>query len=140
MTLRHEWEFEYNGAQLAEAAALQRDFRITRVKVWEDQKAAVIQRIRESGINVNDSLVERLRNNPDQAKYLGTQARRGAQITIDETMQTDLDECFLKINEHMRLRNEYAAWCQVFTANPDAHVKLHHDDWVYFFLRSVTDE
>lgn len=136
--LRHEWEFEYTGQQLAEAALMQRDFRIERVRIWEDQKAAVIQRIRDSGINVSDALAVSMSR--DSAKYMNTQSRRGAHITIDPTMQLDLDECVEKIREHIQLRNEYAAWYQVFTANPHSKHKLHHDDWTYFFLRSLGTE
>jgi histidinol dehydrogenase len=132
--LRDEWEFEYTIEQLLEAAIMQRDFRATRVQVWEDKKAEVIARIKESGINVTDSVANELSNTSATAKYLSTQSIRGAQILIDPTMQDDLNECTEKIRQHLQLRNQYAAWVQVFEAQPKTSTrKLQHDDWMFFF-------
>jgi hypothetical protein len=129
--LRNEWEFSYTTEQLADAASAQFAFRNERVLVWEQKKAEVIERIKASGINVQDSLAELMSNNP--GKYMATRSHRGAQITIDVTMQADLDECVEKIQEHKTFREQYAAWAKVFAGNPGQSLKLHHDDWVFFF-------
>lgn len=131
MSLRNDWEFEYTAAKLAEAAKAQRDFRVGRIEVWEGKKAEVMQKIKDSGISVSESVADLLGNT--SAKYANAGYGRGAQITIDATLQDDLSECVDKIREHTGLRNSYAAWVQVLEANPESRLKLHHDDWVFFF-------
>lgn len=130
--LRDEWRFTHTAEELLTAATAQRDFRAGRVKVWEDKKQEVITRIRESGINVNDSIAAEMSANP--GKYLSTHGRRGPQITIDATMQADLDECFSKIQHHRELLDQYAAWVQVFDSRDATETfELQHDDWMFFF-------
>lgn len=130
--LRDDWEFEYTTEQLADAAEAQRAFRAARVMAWEEKKAEVIQRIKESGIDVSDSIANAMGNMP-AGKYVGTQSYRGAHITINVEMQEDLNECVEKIREHTNLRNQYAAWVQILQGNPGKTLKLHHDDWMFFF-------
>ena len=130
MGLRDEWEFEYTASKLAEAAARQRDFRIERIELWESKKAEVMQKIKESGISVSESVADQLSNT---GKYGNTMGRRGAHITIDGTLQEDLSECVEKIRNHTDLRNKYAAWVQVLESNPEKRLQLRHDDWMFFF-------
>lgn len=129
--MRHEWEFEYNASQLASAAEAQLEFRRQRIKVWEEKKAEVMTRIRESGIDVSESIADKM----SSAKYqLSTHSDRGPVIRINTEMRDDLSECVDKIQNHTKLQNEYAAWVQVFRAQqPHLSLKLQHDDWVYFF-------
>jgi hypothetical protein len=131
MGLRSDWEFEYTAAKLAAAATAQRDFRIGRVEAWEAKKAEVLQKIKDSGISVSESLADLMGST--MPKYSNAGHGRGAHITIDSTLQDDLSECVEKIREHTRLRNEYAAWVQVLEANPEQRLKLHNDDWMFFF-------
>jgi hypothetical protein len=131
MSMRDEWEFQYTAAQLADAAEAQMEFRVARIKVWEDKKAEVIARIRESGIDVSESIADKM----SSAKYqLSTHSDRGPVIRINSEMRDDLSECVEKITNHTKLRNEYAAWVQLFRAQPPhCPLKLQHDDWMYFF-------
>jgi hypothetical protein len=48
-------------------------------------------------------------------------------------MQGDLNECSFKVTEHSLKAREYDGWIQVFSANPDSRLKLHHDDFLFFF-------
>jgi len=133
--LRSKWEFEYTAKNLAIAAEAQKQFRASRAKVWEQKKEEVIAKIKDSGLNVHESIAASLNlanNNVNALKY-STQHMAGPQITIDATMQRDLDECFAKIQGHAELRKQYDAWQQVFEGNPEARVKLDHDDWMFFF-------
>jgi hypothetical protein len=132
MGLRSEWEFEYTASNLAEAAAAQRDYRASRVRAWEEKKAEVMSKIKESGISVTEAIADQLYANSNKFSN-ATIAGRGAQITIDTTLQADLSECVGKIREHSALRAQYAAWVQVLEANPESRLKLHHDDWIFFF-------
>ena len=127
---RHEWEFEYTAANLAKAAAAQRDFRAGRVELWAGKKAEVMQKIKDSGISVTESMADLLSNS---GKYGNTVSGRGAHITIDATLQGDLSECVEKIRHHAALRDQYNAWVQVLEANPESRLKLTHDDWMFFF-------
>jgi hypothetical protein len=128
---RHEWTFKYSGTKLAEAARHQLEFRISRIAAWEAKKEEVMAQIRESGMTIKEDLAAHMLMNT--MKYSATNQNSGPQIVIDQTMQDNLNECFQKINEHKGLEKQYSAWVQVFEANPEAHLDLHQDDWIFFF-------
>lgn len=89
-----------------------------------NQKAEVMATVRESGIEIRDSVA---------ASYSNTKGNFGPQIEISEGLQRDLCECQQKIMEHNRLVSEYDGWRQVLEANPESRLKLSHEDWLYFF-------
>lgn len=128
---REEWEFEYTAATLATAAAAQRDFRAGRTKVWEGKKAEVMTKIKDTGLTVHEGIAAGL--NLASNKYSTQAYNQGATVMVDATLQSDLNECVSKIQEHENLRKKYDAWSQVLSANPEARVKLDHDDWMFFF-------
>lgn len=130
MSLRNDWEFEYTASVLAKAAGEQHAFRESRVEFWTKQQAEVIAKIKESGIEVHEDIAAMLSNS---GKYGGSRAAGGAQIIIDPTMQTDLNKCYMKIQEHTTLAGQYKAWQQVLEGNSESRVKLDHDDWMFFF-------
>ncbi len=118
------------------AAAAQRDFRIGRIEVWEGKKKEVMERIKDSGLTVHESIASGMSgsNNVNALKYqTTTSSDYGPQVLIDPMMQKDLNECSSKIRTHTELRNQYAAWEQVLSANKESRVKLDHDDWMFFF-------
>lgn len=121
---RDKWEFEYTAARLAEASSAKRDKHKSKFEWWEKKKTEVMQKIRETGIEIRDSVA---------ASYSNTKGNYGPQIEISEGMQRDLSECQSKILEHNKLVSQYDGWCQVLQANPEARLKLTHDDWLYFF-------
>lgn len=125
MSNRNSWEFEYTAKNLAVAAAKQQEIRSGRVGFWEKKKAEVMQKIKDSGITVSESLA----SGGSNVKGYG----RDAMITIDSTMQDDLSECTTKIREHTDARDKYAGLVQVLEANSECRLKLHHDDWMFFF-------
>jgi hypothetical protein len=129
MSLRQKWEFEYTAAKLAEAAEAQHAFRESRIAFWKAEQEKLIAKIKETGIVVHEDITAMLSNN---AKY-STAPIGGAQIVIDPTMQTDLNKAHAKITEHTAYTTQYKAWAQVLRGNPEARVKLDHDDWMFFF-------
>lgn len=124
---RDEWEFEYTASNLAKAALAQRDHRDTRAKAWEEKKAEVMTKIKDTGLSVHESVADQFSN------YTTTAGNVGAQITVDARLQRDLTECQTKIREHRSARTEYDSWVQVLEANPEARLKLTHNDWMFFF-------
>ena len=122
---RHELEFEYTAAALADAAEKQRDFRTGRVTAWETKKAEVMAKVKESGLTVHEGPAASMSN------Y--TNAIQGAHVMVDTTRQQDLSECVTKINTHRQAATSYDGWAQVLRANPEKRVALHQDDWLFFF-------
>lgn len=125
---RNNWEFEYTARMLADAAQQQKDYRLSRVTVWEGKKAEVMARIKESGITVHESVADKM-----TSYTVSNMGRNGPQITIDTTMQRDLSECAEKIQTHRQAATEYDGWIQMLNDNPEDRVKLKHNDWMYFF-------
>lgn len=121
---RIEWEFEYCAPDLAAAALKKKESHQKKLEWWEQKKKEVLAKVAEGGIEVQDSVA---------ASYSNTKGAFGPQIKIDATLQRDLTECQDKIMEHHRLVKEYDGWSQSLSRNPHATLKLHHDDWLYFF-------
>lgn len=124
---RDDWEFEYTASNLATAAKGQRDFRLGRVKVWEEKKAEVMAKVKETGLTVHEGVAAQMAN------YTTSAHQQGATVMVDATLQRDLNECVTKIRTHRAAATEYDAWVQVLEANPEARLKLKHDDWQFFF-------
>lgn len=127
---RNEWEFEYTCNALAAAATKQRDHRLSRVEAWTTKKGEVMQKIKDSGLTVHESVAEQFGNT-----YSTNAAGHGfgAQVMVDNTLQRDLSECVTKIASHRAAATEYDGWIQMLNANPESRVKLNHDDWMFFF-------
>lgn len=123
-TLRQEWEFEYTAGKLADAAKLKMESHTKRLEWWEAKKKEVMQKVRDSGIEIHDSVA---------ASYSNTKGGYGPEIKIDIGMQRDLSECQSKILEHTALIKSYDGWVQVLEANKESRLKLSHEDWLFFF-------
>lgn len=124
---RSDWEFEYTARNLATAAKAQRDHRTGRVKVWEDKKVEIMQKVKDTGLTVHEGVAASMAN------YTASAHAQGATVMVDATLQRDLNECVTKIRTHRDAATEYDAWVQVLEANPDARLKLKHNDWLFFF-------
>lgn len=123
---RNEWEFEYTASVLAKAANEKAVYRQARADWWEAKKAEVMAEIKESGIEINESLAQQYMSN----------AGRGPQIGIKPELQQKLSECHSKIQSHLAAVREYDGWHQVLNANPESRLKLKHGDWLFFFGRN----
>ena len=121
---RGKWKFQYTASKLAEAAKSKRATHEGKQKWWEDKKTEVMAKVRDSGIEVRDSVA---------ANYSNTKGNYGPQIEIDEGLQRDLCECQSKIMEHHGLVRQYDGWEQVLTANAEARLDLDHEDYLFFF-------
>lgn len=126
---RDEWEFEYTASDLAEGAARQKEFRLGRVKWWKEAKDQVMAEVKESGLEITESLAAALTN-------YSTQQMAGPQVMVRADLQKKLTECHSKIQSHQWAADEYDGWVQVLSANPDARLKLTQADWLYFFGKS----
>lgn len=131
---RDEWEFEYTAAKLAEGAEAQRKFRLSRVEWWTEAKAKLMVEIRESGLEVNESVAA-------QAGYISnstvTRGLNAPTINVRHDLQQKLAECHSKIQAHQQAAAEYDGWVQVLSAtaadDPEKCQKLTQADWLYFF-------
>lgn len=132
---RQEWEFRYTATQLAEAAAKKRDHHRERTAWWITQKEAVMAEIKESGIEVSESVA---------AQYSNTTMKMAPQVMVRSDLQSKLNECYGKITKHQQIADEYDGWFQVMqgrghngviqlAASTEPYFDLHQDDWLYFF-------
>jgi hypothetical protein len=128
MAKRQEWEFEYTASDLAVGARKQLEFRRERVQWWQGKKEQVMATIRESGIEVNESLAVGSSNYASKALH-------GPQVMVRADLQQDISECHDKIQTHQRAADDYEAWVAMLDANPSQRVKCTQQDWQYFFGR-----
>lgn len=123
--LRDEWAFDFSASKLAEAAAAKKKRHETRVTWWTEQKTKVMAEVRSEGIEVSESVAANYANK--------TSDRYGPQVMVRADLQTKLTECHQKIMEHAGKVREYDGWVQILTANAEARLKLHSDDFLFFF-------
>lgn len=124
---RHGWEFIYTGAQLLKGATTQKEFRLAKVKTWQDAKASIMAEIRSSGIEVNESVASQMTN------YGGSNRKMAPSIRVRDDLEDKLVECHGKIQEHQQATDEYVGWIQVLEDNQTTQYKLNYSDWLYFF-------
>lgn len=122
---RNEWEFEYTASKVAVGAEAQAMFRKSRLEWWEAQKAQVMAEVRESGIEVSESIAAGYQNFSTEML--------GPQVVVRHDLQRKLTECHKKIEGHQQRLAEYDGWVQVLRANPEQRLKLTSADWLYFF-------
>lgn len=121
--LRSEWKFQYNAQELKHSAGERAEIHLKKQSWWEDKKAGVMQKIKETGIEIQDSVA---------ASYSVTKGSFGPQIKIDPGLQRDLTECQDKIMEHNKKAQSYLGWVQILSTRSDTY-ELDYDDWLYFF-------
>lgn len=127
--LRNKWEFEYTAINLATAAEAQRDFRLERVKWWEAKKAECFEKIKESGIEIHEGVAA------EYNKLGNSTFQITPQVSVNSALERDLTECAQKIRAHKDAAQGYDGWVQVLKGNPEARLKLNHEDWLYFFSK-----
>jgi hypothetical protein len=129
---RSDWEFEHLGSELLEGAKKKEEFRRARLGWWKDQKDKVMQTIKESGLEVQESLALQYSSASNNINALRG-GHSGAQIVVRNDLQDKLNECHSKIREHEAASIEYNAWVQVFSRNQTKTFKLKQGDWLFFF-------
>jgi hypothetical protein len=131
---RNMWEFEHTAAKLADAAEAKKRHHAGRLEWWETKKAQVMAQIREKGISVHETVAA------ESSQYTRPIKGVGARIMVDASLQRDLDECSEKVSSHRSMVDVYAGWTQVLRGNPEARLKLHHDDYLFFFGATSADD
>ena len=127
---RSNWEFEHLGSELLEGATKKEAMRRERLAWWKNQKDKVMQDIKDSGLEVQESLSLQYGTSSNDIR---PQAHGGAQIVVRNDLQNKLNECHAKIRLHDAAAIEYNAWVQVFSKNPNKTFKLKQGDWLFFF-------
>lgn len=125
--LKHEWEFAYTAAKLAEAAARKVTFHQERLAWWKDKRASVMATIRAEGIEIKEKIALELRS-PKHRDW-----DQSAELLIRNDLQKDLNECQDKLSHHTAKLSEYRGWYQMLQANPSTTQQLNIDDWLFFF-------
>jgi Zn ribbon nucleic-acid-binding protein len=121
---RDAWTFDYAARDLAEAAAKRCTHHQQRTAWWESKKTETLAQIRESGIEISESVA---------TGYSAANATFGPQLRIKDEVKQALTECFVKIKEHTAAARKYEGWSKFLNANPDAELKIDQSDWAFFF-------
>jgi hypothetical protein len=121
---RQNWRLFYTVDTLLAAATAKADHHTQRLAWWESSKAEVIHKIKEEGLEIDESLAATLSNT----------YTRGASVNVRNDLLRDLQECVEKVREHSAKVADYSAWCKILKSqSSDAVFELHQDDWMFFF-------
>lgn len=124
---REEWVFEYSSNQVLQGANQQKEFRLSKVQWWKAAKEKVMTEIRESGIEITESVA---------GLTYSTTSVMSPKISVNDTLKKQLLECHTKIQEHQQAADRYEGWIQLLNDNPDLELKLTYSDWLYFLGES----
>ncbi len=111
---RGEWEFAKSAGDLAAAARRKRDYRLSRLVVWREQREAVIT--------------------------VMTTTAFAPQVSVDPKYQQKLNECHTRITTHDRMAREYNGWYQIMKDAGSNVYHLNADDWLYFFEEEIVSD
>ncbi|MGH8041532.1 MAG: hypothetical protein ACREPN_05760 [Rudaea sp.] len=124
---RDQWRFEYAAGKLAEAAAVKMKFHRERLEWWKTKRKEVMDKIRSEGLEIDEKIA---------VGYVSPKAQdwqRSSQISVRDDLRSNLDECQTKLSHHTTQLRDYDGWHQALSANPDVPLRLHIDDWLFFF-------
>jgi len=130
---RNTWKFTYAGKALAVASKLKLNYHQSRLTFWEKRQKEVEEQIQKDGVKIDKSQLLRMANNAAQGFSASNTYSRQPTVEINEEMLKDLNECLDKVRSHRQYFDDYSGWLQLFNAQPEAELKLHHDDYLYFF-------
>src|ERR1700735_594671 len=125
MMQRDKWTFAFTASKLADGAKEKKAHHEGRLKFWAESKGKVVSEVRESGIEISESLGASGSN--------VSRAYRGPQVMVRNDLQEKLSECHEKMTEHSGKVREYDGWIQVLNGNPEHRIDLNADDFLYFF-------
>ena len=131
---RPYWVFTYKGDALLYGAKAQLEFRLSRVKAWKDAKDKIMAEIRQSGIEITESVASSM----NLYSKSNTMAGRAPTVSIRADLEEKLVECHNKIEEHQRSADQYQSWVAILESNKENTYELTYDDWLYFFFQVKT--
>lgn len=128
MSERQSWKFPYTADILWKAAAKKSEHFKSRLDWWTKKRAEIIKKIKDEGLEFDDSLAANNALTFSNATY-----SRGPTVNIRNDLLRDLQECSGKIQEHENNVKNYVAWIEVLHSQGQSTFNLHQDDWLFFF-------
>lgn len=128
MNERDNWKFCFSTKEVSEAISSKLGYHKGRIAWWANRRSEVMEKLKEAGVKVTESLV---------AQYSTTNlsnAGRGMSVNLDQELQSQLDECVRKVNEHEKAKTAFERWNSFADSWPnDKMLDLTYEDYVYFF-------
>lgn len=145
--IREKWEFSYQANVLADAAKQKVVHHQERLRWWLERKEQAIATLRQEGIAIDESLIERedFAGAPmgGAASTLNFRSAdyRPPTVQVRSDLVRDLNEAVAKLREHEIKIAAYDGWEQVLRAQGEnLRLMLQHDDWLFFFGRPVKED
>lgn len=142
-SIRMEWAFTRKSQEILEGSKKQQEYHQSRLEFWEDMKEKVHQKIKEDGIQITDSILQRkslalagggFENMNINQRYSSSNApARGASVDIKQEYVEDMNECETKISYHRKKVSEYTSWVSFFSGPTPLEVNLNYEDHQFFF-------
>jgi hypothetical protein len=126
---RDQWRFEYAAGKLADAAATKIRYHSERLAFWKAKRTEVLNTIRAEGLEIDEKIV--IGHSSPKARDW----EHSSMISVRDDLREKLEECQRKLAYHSGKHVEYDGWHQALSANSDVPLRLHIDDWLYFFAK-----
>jgi len=119
MRNRHQWSFEFNATELADAADRKIAHHTERLGWWNTEADAAEAQLRATGVEFRE--------------YSQTGGSR-LDVVIDPGLSKRLSECKQKIEHHRDRLDEFTTYKAMFERDPVATFQLDTDDVRHFGL------
>jgi hypothetical protein len=116
---RGEHTFQFSGSAISNAAKAEFDYHSMRTAFWRDQHGKAVDAAKAKGVEMREFAVTG-----------GTRA----ELVLDPTLQTRINECASKINSHRAAADRFQIEAAAYATQADRSYELHPDDVVYFRL------
>jgi hypothetical protein len=124
---RDYWTFSYTADKLATAAKERLDWYQKRLTWWQAKKIEVVKKIREEGLEIDESLAMESKWAASNSGY------RDTTVSVRNDLMADLRECIERVRRHNDNVKTYDGWLQVLTAQGTTSLSLTQQDWLFFF-------
>ncbi len=132
---RVKWKFQFKADEVKAATEAKLVFHKERRDWWEKTKAEVMQKIKEGGVTIDESIVDMLgKTGYSNYQTLNVRAQNaGPQVRIDPELVQHLQEAHTKVDEHKEKMKLYQSWSEVLTAGGSQLLTLDHEDYLFFY-------
>lgn len=121
---RTHWAFNYKAHEVLAGAKIKQAFHQERLAFWQQKHGEVKGKIKEDGIDFEESL-----SNMHSNSY------RQTGVSVRDDLMRDLQECNQRVSVHRDKIDGYEAWIEVLSSQGAASLELTQDDWLYFFSK-----
>lgn len=133
---REKWLFKFQVVKVFDAALRKIKIHEERLAFWTKKKDEVFAKIKSEGLEIHTSLTA------EYGSHSNRLSGRGINISVDDGLRKDLDDCQERVNTHAEKLRQYKVWEHVLAGRSTDELELDYNDFMFFFgdMQSQPDD